>query len=144
MAGSVNKMIIVGNLGKEPETRTFQDGGKVVTFSVAMSEAWNDRQSGERKERTEWANVSIWNEALQEVATNYLRKGSKVYIEGKLETRKWTDRDGVERYSTDVALRPFGSALVLLDSKNDSEPAADRPAASPAQTRRRTTRREPS
>jgi single-strand DNA-binding protein len=143
MAGSVNKMIIVGNLGKDPETRTFQDGGKVVTFSVAMSESWNDRQSGERKERVEWANVSVWNDALQEVATNYLRKGSKVYLEGKLETRKWTDKDGVDRYSTEVALRPFGSTLVLLDRKDDSEPSSDRPAASPAQTRRRSARREP-
>ena len=142
MAGSVNKIIIVGNLGKDPETRTFQDGGKVVTFSVAMSEAWNDRQSGERKERVEWANVSVWNDALQEVATNYLKKGSKVYLEGKLETRKWTDKDGVDRYSTDVALRPFSSVLVFLDKKDDSDPSPDRPAAAPAQTRRGT-RREP-
>jgi single-strand DNA-binding protein len=139
MAGSVNKIILVGNLGKNPETRTFPDGGKVVTFSVAMSESWKDQQSGQRKERVEWANVSVWNDALQEISTRYLKKGSKVYLEGKLETRKWTDKEGIERYSTDVALRPFGSTLVLLDKKDDGDAAPSRPTDPPAQTRQRGT-----
>jgi single-strand DNA-binding protein len=119
MAGSVNKVILVGNLGKDPESRTFGNGGKVVSFSVATSENWRDRTSGERKEKTEWHNVSIFAEGLQKVAENYLRKGSKVYLEGQLETRKWQDQSGNDRYSTDVVLRNFNSAMVLLDSRGE-------------------------
>ena len=117
MAGSVNKVILVGNLGKDPESRTFANGGKVVSFSVATSENWKDRNSGERKEKTEWHNVSIFSEGLARVAEQYLRKGSKVYLEGQLETRKWQDQSGNDRYTTDVVLRNFNSAMVLLDSR---------------------------
>jgi len=117
MAGSVNKVILVGNLGKDPESRTFQNGGEVVSFSVATSENWKDRNSGERKEKTEWHNVSIFSEGLARVAKSYLRKGSKVYLEGQLETRKWQDQSGNDRYTTDVVLRNFNSAMVLLDSR---------------------------
>ena len=118
MAGSINKVILVGNLGKDPESRTFQNGGKVVSFSVATSENWKDRTSGERKEKTEWHNVSIFSEGLARVAEQYLKKGSKVYLEGQLETRKWQDQSGNDRYSTDVVLRNFNSAMVLLDSRD--------------------------
>ena len=118
MAGSVNKVILVGNLGKDPESRSFQNGGKVVSFSVATSENWKDRTSGERKEKTEWHNVSIFSEGLARVAEQYLRKGSKVYLEGQLETRKWQDQSGNDRYTTDVVLRNFNSAMVLLDSRD--------------------------
>ena len=118
MAGSVNKVILVGNLGKDPESRTFQNGGEVVSFSVATSENWKDRNSGERKEKTEWHNVSIFSEGLARVAKSYLRKGSKVYLEGQLETRKWQDQSGNDRYTTDVVLRNFNSAMVLLDSRD--------------------------
>ena len=117
MAGSINKVILVGNLGKDPESRTFQNGGKVVSFSVATSENWKDRTTGERKEKTEWHNVSIFSEGLARVAEQYLKKGSKVYLEGQLETRKWQDQSGNDRYSTDVLLRNFNSAMVLLDSR---------------------------
>ena len=118
MAGSVNKVILVGNLGKDPESRSFQNGGEVVSFSVATSESWKDRSSGERKEKTEWHNVSIFSEGLARVAKSYLRKGSKVYLEGQLETRKWQDQSGNDRYTTDVVLRNFNSAMVLLDSRD--------------------------
>jgi single-strand DNA-binding protein len=116
---SVNKVILVGNLGKDPESRTFQNGGEVVSFSVATSENWKDRNSGERKEKTEWHNVSIFSEGLARVAKSYLRKGSKVYLEGQLETRKWQDQSGADRYTTDVVLRQFNSAMVLLDSRGE-------------------------
>ncbi|QIL01506.1 single-stranded DNA-binding protein [Sphingomonas sinipercae] len=118
MAGSVNKVILVGNLGKDPESRSFQNGGEVVSFSVATSESWKDRNSGDRKEKTEWHNVSIFSEGLARVAKSYLRKGSKVYLEGQLETRKWQDQSGNDRYTTDVVLRNFNSAMVLLDSRD--------------------------
>ena len=117
MAGSVNKVILVGNLGKDPESRSFQNGGEVVSFSLATSENWKDRNSGERKEKTEWHNISIFSEGLARVAKSYLRKGSKVYLEGQLETRKWQDQSGNDRYTTDVVLRNFNSAMVLLDSR---------------------------
>ena len=119
MAGSVNKVILVGNLGKDPESRSFANGGKVVSFSVATSENWKDRSSGERKEKTEWHNVSIFSEGLAGVAEKYLKKGSKVYLEGQLETRKWQDQSGNDRYSTDVVLRQFNSSMVLLDSRGE-------------------------
>ena len=119
MAGSVNKVILVGNLGKDPESRSFANGGKVVSFSVATSENWKDKGSGERKEKTEWHNVSIFSEGLAGVAERYLKKGSKVYLEGQLETRKWQDQSGNDRYSTDVVLRQYNSAMVLLDGRSE-------------------------
>lgn len=119
MAGSVNKVILVGRLGKDPETRNFANGGKIVTFSLATSETWRDKQSGDRKERTEWHTVAITNEGLAKIAEQYLRKGSNVYIEGQLSTRKWQDQSGADRYSTEVVLRPFHGELTLLDSKGD-------------------------
>jgi single-strand DNA-binding protein len=122
VAGSVNKVILVGNLGKDPESRSFANGGEVVSFSVATSENWKDRSSGERKEKTEWHNVSIFSEGLARVAKSYLRKGSKVYLEGQLETRKWQDQSGNDRYTTDVVLLNFNSAMVLLDrNEGDDE-----------------------
>ena len=119
MAGSVNKVILVGNLGKDPESRSFANGGKVVSFSVATSENWKDKGSGERKEKTEWHNVSIFSEGLAGIAERYLKKGSKVYLEGQLETRKWQDQSGNDRYTTDVVLRQFNSSLVLLDARGE-------------------------
>ena len=119
MAGSVNKVILVGNLGKDPESRSFANGGKVVSFSVATSENWKDKGSGERKEKTEWHNVSIFSEGLAGVAERFLKKGSKVYLEGQLETRKWQDQSGNDRYTTDVVLRQFNSAMVLLDARGE-------------------------
>jgi len=118
MAGSVNKVIIIGNLGRDPEVRSFQNGGKVVNLRVATSETWRDRNSGERKERTEWHSVAIFSEPLAKIAEQYLHKGSKVYIEGQLETRKWQDQSGQDRYSTEVVLRPYRGELTLLDSRD--------------------------
>jgi single-strand DNA-binding protein len=123
MAGSVNKVILVGNLGKDPEVRTTQDGQKIVNFTLATSESWNDRASGERKERTEWHRVVIFNENLGTVAEKYLRKGGKVYVEGSLQTRKWTDQSGQEKFTTEVVLSKFRGELTLLDSRRDSEGA---------------------
>lgn len=118
MAGSVNKVIIVGNLGRDPEVRSFQNGGKVVNLRIATSETWRDRTSGERKERTEWHSVAIFSEPLAKIAEQYLRKGSKVYIEGALETRKWQDQSGQDRYTTEIVLRPFRGELTLLDGRD--------------------------
>jgi single-strand DNA-binding protein len=115
MAGSVNKVILVGNLGADPEARSLNNGGEVVNMRVATSESWNDKQSGQRNERTEWHNVVIFNENLGRVAKNYLRKGSKVYLEGQLQTRKWTDQSGNDRYTTEIVLQRFRGELVLLD-----------------------------
>ncbi|HTG37761.1 single-stranded DNA-binding protein [Sphingomonas sp.] len=115
MAGSVNKVILVGNLGRDPESRTFSNGGKVVNLRIATSESWKDRNSGEKKERTEWHSVAIFNEGLANVAERFLRKGSKVYIEGQLQTRKWQDQQGQDRYSTEVVLQGFNSVLTMLD-----------------------------
>ncbi|WP_419826987.1 single-stranded DNA-binding protein [Sphingomonas sp.] len=117
MAGSVNKVILVGNLGRDPESRSFQNGGKVVNLRIATSETWKDRQSGERKEKTEWHSVAIFNEGLANTAERYLRKGSKVYIEGKLQTRKWQGNDGQDKYSTEVVLQGFDGTLVMLDGR---------------------------
>ena len=119
MAGSVNKVILVGNLGRDPEVRSMQDGRSMVNMSVATSDTWRDRQSGERKERTEWHRVVIFNEKLAEVAQKYVRKGSKVYVEGQLATRKWTDQSGQERYTTEVVIPRFGGALTMLDGRSD-------------------------
>jgi single-strand DNA-binding protein len=121
MAGSVNKVILVGNLGKDPESRRFQNGGQVVNFTLATSESWRDKASGERKEKTEWHNVSIFNEGLCRIAEQYLKKGSKVYVEGQLQTRKWQDKDGNDRYTTEVVLQGFNSNLTLLDGRRDSD-----------------------
>ncbi len=119
MAGSVNRVTLIGNLGRDVEVRTFASGGKVCNLRVATSESWKDKNTGERKERTEWHSVAIMSEPLAKVAEQYLRKGSKVYIEGQLETRKWQDQSGNDRYSTEVVLRPFNSTLVMLDGKGD-------------------------
>ena len=116
MAGSINKVIIVGNLGKEPEIRSFQNGGRVASFSVATSEDWKDKATGEKKQRTEWHRISVLNDALVEIVSKYLRKGMKVYVEGQLETRKWTDASGVEKSSTEVVLRPYRGELTMLES----------------------------
>jgi single-strand DNA-binding protein len=117
MAGSVNKVILIGNLGRDPEVRSFPNGGKVCNLRIATSETWKDKNSGERREKTEWHSVAIFSEPLIRVAEQYLRKGSKIYVEGQLETRKWQDKDGQDRYSTEVALRPFRSELTMLDGR---------------------------
>lgn len=119
MAGSVNKVIIIGNLGRDPEVRTFQNGGKVCNLRIATSENWKDKSTGERREKTEWHSVAIFSEGLVQVAEKYLRKGSKVYIEGKLQTRKWQDQSGADRYSTEVVLQGFGSTLTMLDGRGE-------------------------
>ncbi|MDP6475379.1 MAG: single-stranded DNA-binding protein [Alphaproteobacteria bacterium] len=119
MAGSVNKVILVGNLGRDPEARQMQDGNMVVNLSLATSESWRDKNTGERREKTEWHRVVIFNDRLTDVAQKYLRKGSKVYIEGQLQTRKWTDQSGVEKYSTEVVLQRFRGELQMLDRAGD-------------------------
>ncbi|WP_413068759.1 single-stranded DNA-binding protein [Sphingomonas sp. 1P08PE] len=121
MAGSVNKVIIVGNLGRDPESRAFQNGGKVVNLRIATSESWKDKATGERKERTEWHSVAIFNEGLANVAERFLRKGSKVYIEGALQTRKWQDQSGADKYSTEIVLQSFSSVLTMLDGPTGAE-----------------------
>jgi single-strand DNA-binding protein len=121
MASSVNKVILIGNLGNDPDVRTMQTGGRVVNLSIATSESWKDKNTGERREKTEWHRVVIFNEGLVKVAENYLRKGSKVYIEGQLETRKWTDQSGAEKYTTEVVLRPYRGELTMLDSRGSND-----------------------
>lgn len=118
MAGSVNKVILVGNLGRDPEVKSMQDGRSLVNMSVATSETWRDRNSGERKERTEWHRVVIFNDKLAEVAQKFLKKGAKVYLEGQLTTRKWTDQSGQERYTTEVVIPRFGGSLTMLDGRS--------------------------
>jgi single-strand DNA-binding protein len=118
MAGSVNKVIIVGNLGRDPEVRSFQNGGKVVNLRIATSETWRDKATGERKEKTEWHSVAIFNEALGKIAEQYLRKGSTVYIEGQLETRKWQDQSGADRYTTEVVVKQYRGELTLLGGRD--------------------------
>lgn len=117
MAGSVNKVILIGNLGKDPEVRTMNNGGEVVSFSLATSENWSDKSSGERREKTEWHNIVIFNENLGRIAKQYLRKGSSVYVEGQLQTRKWTDQNGNDRYTTEVVLQRFRGELTLLGGR---------------------------
>lgn len=119
MSGSVNKVILVGNVGKDPEVRRLTSGDPVVNLSVATSETWKDKSSGERKEKTEWHRVVIFNDHIAKVAEAYVKKGSKVYLEGSLQTRKWADKDGAEKYSTEVVIQKFAGALVLLDGKRD-------------------------
>ncbi|WP_322889100.1 MULTISPECIES: single-stranded DNA-binding protein [unclassified Yoonia] len=119
MAGSVNKVILIGNLGADPEIRSFQNGGKVANLRIATSETWKDKNTGERREKTEWHTVAIFQEGLVRVAEQYLKKGSKVYIEGKLQTRKWQDQSGADRYSTEVVLQGLGGTLTMLDGRSD-------------------------
>lgn len=119
MAGSVNKVIIIGNLGADPEVRTFQNGGKVCNLRIATSETWKDKNTGERRERTEWHSVAVFQEGLVRIAEQYLRKGSKVYIEGKLQTRKWQDQSGQDRYSTEIVLQGFDGTLTMLDGRSE-------------------------
>ena len=133
---SVNKVILVGNLGRDPESKSFQNGGKVVELRIATSQTWKDRNSGERKEKTEWHTVKIFNEGLANVAERYLRKGSKVYVEGMLTTRKWQDQQGNDRYSTEVTLQGFNSVLVMLDGAGQSNGADGRSGGSSGNDRR--------
>ncbi len=119
MAGSVNKVILVGNVGKDPEVRNTQDGSKIVNFSLATSETWNDRASGERKERTEWHRVVVFNDRIGDVVEKYVRKGSKLYVEGSLQTRKWTDQSGQEKYTTEVVIGRFRGELTMLDGRGE-------------------------
>ena len=123
MAGSVNKVILVGNVGKDPEVRSGQDGSKIVNFSLATSETWNDKGSGERKERTEWHRVVVFNDRIGDVVEKYVRKGTKVYVEGALQTRKWTDQSGQEKYSTEIVISRFKGELTLLSSRGEDASA---------------------
>ena len=125
MAGSVNKVILIGNLGKDPEVRSFNNGGRVCNFSVATSESWKDKTTGERKDKTEWHKVEIYNDRIVDVAEKYLKKGAKVYIEGQLETRKYTDKDGQEKYTTAVVLKQYRGELTMLDGKNSAGGASE-------------------
>jgi single-strand DNA-binding protein len=132
MAGSVNKVILVGNLGKDPEIRTSADGSKIANLAMATSETWNDKASGERKERTEWHRVVIFNDRIAEVAEKYLKKGAKIYVEGQLQTRKWTDQAGVDRYSTEVMIGRFNGQMTMLSGGDEAPRAAEaRQAAKP-------------
>jgi len=132
MAGSVNKVILIGNLGRDPEVRTSQDGSKIVNLSVATSESWKDRQSGERKEKTEWHRVVIFNPNLADIAERYLKKGSTVYVEGQLQTRKWTDQSGQEKYSTEVILSRFRGELTLLGGRDGGASSGQQGGPAPA------------
>tara|TARA_R110002074_G_scaffold262994_2_gene435132 strand:- start:16324 stop:16818 length:495 start_codon:yes stop_codon:yes gene_type:complete len=125
MAGSLNRVTLIGHLGKDPESKSFQNGGKVVNFSIATSETWKDKNSGEKREKTDWHNVAVFQDGLTSIAENYLRKGSKVMIEGKLQTRKWQDQSGNDRYSTEVVLQGFDAKILLLDGK-DASSGSDR------------------
>lgn len=123
MAGSLNKVTLIGNLGADPEVKSLASGAKVVNFRVATSETWRDKASGEKKERTEWHSIVIWSEGLAKVAEQYLKKGSKVYLEGQLQTRKWQDQSGADRYSTEIVLNGFGASLIMLDGRDASAPS---------------------
>ena len=136
MAGSVNKVILVGNLGKDPEVRRMTSGDPVVNLSIATSESWRDKASGERKEKTEWHRVVIFNKNLADVAEKYLKKGAKVYVEGQLQTRKWTDKDGAEKYSTEVVLQNFRGELTMLDGRSGGESGGRGASESPASFQR--------
>jgi single-strand DNA-binding protein len=120
MAGSVNKVILVGNVGKDPEIRATQSGGKIASFSLATSETWRDKMSGERKEKTEWHRIVVYSEALVKILESYVKKGSKLYVEGSLQTRKWTDNSGVERYSTEIVIQNFNGNFTILDNRQNS------------------------
>jgi single-strand DNA-binding protein len=129
MAGSVNKVILIGNLGRDPEMRRNNAGEPIANLNIATSERWTDKATGEKKERTEWHRVAVFNEALARVAEQYLKKGAKVYLEGQLQTRKWQDKDGVERYTTEIVLQRYRGELTLLDSQRNGPPPADDPEA---------------
>lgn len=129
MAGSVNKVILVGNLGRDPEVRTFQNGGRVASFSIATSESWKDKASGERRERTEWHRIAVMNDNLVTICERYVKKGSKVYIEGKLQTRKWQDQSGQDRYTTEVVVDGFSGTMQMLDSRSGGDTAFNQDAA---------------
>lgn len=133
MSGSINKVILVGNLGRDPEIRNSQDGAKIVQLSIATSETWKDRTSGERRERTEWHRVVLFNERLADVAERFLKKGSKVYLEGQLQTRKWTDKEGQERYTTEIVLGKFRGELTMLDNRGEGGYSSDNFSAAPSQ-----------
>ena len=137
MAGSVNKVILIGNLGADPEVRRTQDGRPIVNLRIATSESWRDKTTGERKEKTEWHRVVIFSEGLCKVAEQYLKKGSKVYLEGQLQTRKWTDKDNIERYSTEVVLQGFNSSLTMLDGRGGGGAGADEGGSANSRARRR-------
>ena len=132
MAGSINKVILIGNVGKDPEVRSTQNGGKIANLTLATSETWNDRASGERKERTEWHRIAVMNDKTVEVVERFVKKGAKVYVEGSLQTRKWTDNSGQERYTTEVVIGRFNGQITLLDGKRDDAPRPAPPAASSA------------
>ena len=121
MSGSLNKVELIGNLGKDPEVRSFQSGGQVASFSLATSESWTDKQTGEKKERVQWHNISVFNEHLIEIIERYVTKGTKLYVEGQLETRKWQNKDGEDRYTTEVVLRPYNGRIIMLGGKDDGE-----------------------
>lgn len=133
MAGSVNKVILVGNVGKDPEVRRLNSGDMVVNFTLATSETWRDKNSGERKERTEWHNVVVFNDGIAKIVEQYVTKGSKVYVEGSLQTRSWEDQSGVKKYTTEVVLQKYRGELTLLDGKSDDKPKQDKPAQSYSQ-----------
>ena len=122
MAGSINKVILIGNVGKDPDIRATQDGREIANLSIATSESWKDKSTGERREKTEWHRVSIFNDGLVNLCKNYIKKGSKLYIEGKLQTRKWTDQQGVEKYSPEIVLQGYDGSITMLDSRSDSAP----------------------
>ena len=134
MAGSINKVILVGNLGADPEVKQMNNGKPVCNLSIATSESWKDKQTGERRERTEWHRVVIFNEGLVRIAEQYLRKGSKVYVEGQLQTRKWQDKDGADRYTTEIVLQGYNSSLTMLDSRNSGGGASSAASATGAAT----------
>lgn len=121
MAGSLNKVTLIGNVGKEPEIRTFQNGNRVASFSIATSQSWKDKATGEKKEKTEWHNISVLNDTLVGIVEQYVNKGMKLYIEGSMETRKWQDNNGADRYATEVVLRPFNGNIIFLSKKDDAE-----------------------
>lgn len=123
MAGSLNKVMIIGNLGNDPDIRTMQNGGRVANLSIATSDSWKDKNTGERREKTEWHRVVVFNEGIVRVCENYLKKGSKVFIEGALETRKWTDQNGQDKYTTEIVLKPYNGNLTMLDGRNDNQGA---------------------
>ncbi len=143
MAGSVNKVILIGNLGADPEVRSLPNGGKVVNLSIATSETWRDKNSGERKERTEWHRVVIFSEGLVKVAEQYLKKGAKVYIEGQIQTRKWQDQSGQDKYSTEIVLQGFNSSLTMLDGRGDGDSSGGFSGTSQAERRPAPTARRP-
>ncbi len=129
MAGSVNKVILVGNLGRDPEVRSMQDGSKIVQLSLATSETWKDRTTGERKDKTEWHRIVVFNDKLAEICEKYLNKGSRIYVEGQLQTRKWTDQQGQEKYTTEIIVPRFRGELTILDSRNNGSSISDIPSA---------------